>query len=545
MRIAVLDLETDPFSAGQMIHPFVAGYYDGSKFILIWSPDCVKKLCSDLRSEEPSIVYAHNGGRFDFYYFLPYLDTSEVRIINGRIVSASVSGHELRDSFSIMPFPLATYDKDSINYELMRADRREDHKDEILKYLRKDLTSLYELCVAFHGEFGDKLTIGSASMSELKKKHTFSTGGAEYDAKFRKDFYFGGRNQVFKPGITRGDIRVYDVNSMYPHTMDAYLHPVGVRHDVDRVTTNDTCFVVAEGRNYGAFPTRLANGSLDFTIETGRFCCTIHEWRVALETGSFKPTKILKTYGWKDRASFHDFVDFFYSSRQTAKAAGDKIRTIFYKFILNSAYGKFAQNPENYFDWFLTKYGSVPKEWHECTTSCQNPCLKLWSMAYVHEGEYIIWQRPLQCSRYYNVATGASITGGARSILLAGICATPHPLYCDTDSIISLGPAGVDIDEDRLGAWKLEGVGTCVAIAGKKMYAVWDEMRPWVRNADEIDGPVCCLKKAHKGVRLTDRQILHIAKGGSVEVANPVPCFRWDGSVSFTTRVAKATCNVV
>lgn len=533
MRIAVLDLETDPFAVGQMVHPFVAGYYDGSKFILIWSPDCVKRLCEDLRKEtEPSVIYAHNGGRFDFYYFLPYISSDDMRIINGRIVQAHLSGHEIRDSYAIMPFPLGDYDKDSIDYELMKADRREKHKDEILKYLRKDLTSLYELCVAFHAEFGDKLTVGSASMAQLKKRHKFSNGGLEYDEKFRTSFYYGGRNQVFQAGVIHGDIRVYDVNSMYPHSMAAYLHPVGIRHSVGRVVASDTCFVVAEGRNYGAFPKRQKDNSLDFTVESGCFCCTIHEWRIALETRSFEPSKVLKTYSWTERATFHDFVDHFYSERKVAKAAGDKIRAIFYKYILNSAYGKFAQNPENYFDWYLTKFGETPKEWHQCTAGCKTPCLKLWSPAYIHDGEYIIWQRPLQASNWYNVCTGASITGAARSILLDGICATPHPLYCDTDSIISNGPAGVEVDETRLGAWKLEGVGSRVAIAGKKMYAVWD-------------GEDCCIKKAHKGVRLTDQQILHVAKGGSVEVANPVPCFRWDGSVLFTKRVVRATVPVI
>lgn len=529
MRVAVLDLETDPFEHGQMVHPFLAGFYDGSRLISHWSKDCVAQLVSSLNQEpEPWCIYAHNGGRFDFYYFLDFLSSLEMRIINGRIVQARLGKHELRDSYAIMPFPLADYDKDQIDYELMRAGRREKHRDEIMRYFRKDLTSLYELVSAFHKEFGDKLTIGSTSMGELKKRHEYQTGNEVYDTKFRARFYFGGRNQVFEPGITKGDIKIYDVNSMYPYVMRDYLHPISVTHDVSRSIEKNTCFVVATGRNYGAFPVRRKDNSLDFNQPTGEFCCSIHEWNAALHTGSFKPLRVIKTYCWRERGTFDDFVTHFYDARQAAKIADDKIRAIFYKYVLNSAYGKFAQNPNNYFDWFLTKYGELPKEWHECTKTCENPCNMVWTPAYIHDGEYMIWQRPLQQKFWFNVATGASITGASRAVLLLGIAAAPRPLYCDTDSIISDGPANVEIDNLRLGAWKLEGSGSMAAIAGKKMYAIFDAAGT-------------CIKKAHKGARLTGQQILHVTKGGEIESANPVPAFRWDGSYTFTKRTIRAT----
>jgi hypothetical protein len=532
MKIAVLDLETDPFETGLMVAPFLAGYYDGSKFIMIWASDCISKMVEALENEnEKCVIYAHNGGRFDFFFFLPHLATAEMTIINGRIVKAHMAGHEIRDSYALMPFPLSDYEKDVIDYEMMRACRRERFRDEILKYLRKDLTSLYELCVAFHREFGDKLTIGSTSMGELKKRHKFSCGGKPYDEKFRTDFFFGGRNQVFKSGITKGDIRVYDVNSMYPYVMSQMLHPVGVRHDVTRNVTNDTCFVTTEGRNFGAFPIRAKNGSLDFTVERGRFCCTIHEWEAALETGCFRPDRVVKAYSWRERASFSTFVEHFYQARKEAKASGDKILALFYKYVLNSAYGKFAQNPENYFDWSLHKYGEYPAEWHNCTPGCPVPCPKEWVPDYIH-GDYIIWKRPLQSLFYYNVATGASITGAARAVLMRGIAAARRPLYCDTDSLITDGPVDLPLSDTELGAWKIEGTGNVVAIAGKKMYAVWD-------------GSGCCVKKAHKGVRLKPSEIWRIARGGSVEVANPVPHFSFDGTWGFTKRVVRRTGSVV
>jgi hypothetical protein len=528
MKLAVLDLETDPFEHGQMVRPFLAGFYDGSRTITWWSPDCIAQSVAFLEKEtEEYCIYAHNGGRFDFFYYLSHL-SADIRIINGRIVQAHIGKHEFRDSYAIMPFPLADYDKEVIDYKLLRKETREQHKDEILKYLGKDLTSLYELVIAFHKEFGSKLTIGSTSMKEIKARHTFKCGGQEYDGKFRTKFYFGGRVQVFKPGVTEGKISVIDVNSMYAFVMSSSIHPIGTAHTVSNRIERDTCFVVARGKNYGAFASRKEDGSLDFENEYGDFYTTIHEFRAAEETGSFKCSKILKTYGWAERGCFDTWVECYYGPRLIAKRDGDKIRALFYKYLLNSGYGKFAQNPENYFDWYITKYGEVPPDHHECTKACVLECPKLWSMAYIHDGEYIIWKRPLQAKFWYNIAIGASITGAARAVLLKGLHATQEPLYCDTDAIICRGDSSVQIHPTDLGKWDREATGSMVAIAGKKMYALFDE------NME-------CVKKAHKGVKLEGWQILRIAEGEKIEVKNAVPKFKLDGTHLFTKREIKST----
>ncbi len=74
-RIAVVDLETDPFKHGQMVYPFAAGFYDGETFSSWWGPDCVARMMAYIAAyPEPLIIYAHNGGRFDFFYFLEHMD---------------------------------------------------------------------------------------------------------------------------------------------------------------------------------------------------------------------------------------------------------------------------------------------------------------------------------------------------------------------------------------------------------------------------------------------------------------------------------------
>jgi hypothetical protein len=541
VKIATLDLETDPFEYGKVVQPFLGGYYDGQRLVSFWSQDCIARLVSSLLSENvPLTVYVHNGGRFDFFYFLKHF-SSAMRIVNGRIISARLGKHEFRDSYAIMPFPLADYDKDSIDYAKFRTDVRESHKEEILKYFRKDLTSLYELVTAFHAEFGNKLTIGGASMKQLRLRHTYKKGSAEYDAKFRVPFYFGGRVQVFQAGVTHGPIQVYDVNSMYPYVMQSYLHPLGTTYTVNRDIVSDTVFVVTTGLSYGAFPVRTKEGGLDFPSQSGTYTVTRHEFEAAIETGTFKPSRIVKTYGWKERGTFESFVSHFYDARKRAASEGDKIRKIFYKYVLNSAYGKFAQNPDNYFDWFITQVGERPPEWHECSKSCDSECSKSWTPAYLHS-DYIVWRRPLQTKAlsWYNIATGASITGAARAVLLRGLSHAQSPYYCDTDSIICESLAGhAEGDSGSLGGWKLEASGRMVAIAGKKMYAVFDRDNPTDNRSIDKGGHV--VKKACKGVKLEGLEILRVAEGAEIEYNNPVPAFRWDGTVKFTSRKVRRT----
>src|SRR5262249_6368885 len=112
------------------------------------------------------------------------------------------------------------------------------------------------------------------------------------------------------------------------------------------------------------------------------------------------------------RDTFDQFVTHFYVARKAAIESGDKILSLFYKFILNSTYGKFAQNPENFCEYCVTPWAPMPKPW---------------VMHSIVVGKYIIWAKPVEHMRYYNIATAASITGAARSVLMRAIVAVDKP----------------------------------------------------------------------------------------------------------------------
>jgi len=505
-KIAVIDAETDPFKFERVPKPFCWGFYDGTIYRYFWDSFIGGKLVLSATEQmldflesytEPLTIYAHNGGKFDFLFFIQKF-SGNIRIVNGRVLEAKFGIHTFRDSYAILPISLgkAKAGKKEISYKLMEADVRENHKEEILEYLEADCIGLFNLVVAFTDEFGDILTIGSAAMREFKKFHKFDSMSKASD-KFHRNYYFGGRCQCFQTGIINMPIKVFDVNSMYPYVMASMRHPIGAQSEIRKKITDKTFFVCWEGLNNNAVPFRIIKtGGLDFTLKSGIFWSTIHEFNTALEFGLIAPRRIIHTVNFDKSMTFESFVDHFYTSRKIAQANSNYFLELFYKLILNSAYGKFAQNPEHYADSIILPWGDIPPEEY--------------ILEYRHD-EYAIWSKPALKHSYYNVATAASITGGSRSILLQGISHSDTPLYCDTDAVFCRDMIG-NINAINLGAWKEEKSGDQMAIGGKKLYAL-------------MDGDIC-VKKASKGTNLNPLAIFQIARGDTIETRNDAPTFK-------------------
>jgi DNA polymerase elongation subunit (family B) len=500
--------------------PFVSGFYDGEKFVSIWDDKgrCIERTMEMLEREEPSIIYAHNGGRFDWFFFLDHLNHGEsIRIVNGRIIQAHLGKHEIRDSYAIMPFALDKYRKLEIEYEKFNRGARGKHRAEIISYLREDCVALHELVTAYIQDFGNVLTIGSAAIRELKQFHPFKRGGAEYDTEFRERYYYGGRVEVLGGRVVNHPVEVYDVNSMYPHVMATRKHPIGCAYSVSNRLEEDTCFVTADGWSDGAFPVRTKTG-IDFPRgwTYGTYHCTIHEWEAALETKSFRVKRLLKTYGWRERSTFDSFVNHFYKARVDAQRAGDKIHKLFFKYLLNSSYGKFAQNPANYKEYRITGIDKLDAPWTLSALAADGP-----------PRPYMLWEKPCERPVYYNIATAASITGAARAVLLRGLHHVTEPCYCDTDSIIARASGRLTISPEALGGWKVEARAGRAVFAGKKLYALFDAET--------------CVKKACKGARLQGKEIEKIALGEIVTWQSPAPHFALSGACDFVERRIRAT----
>lgn len=520
-EIATLDFETDPFLYGRVPAPFVAGFYsDSVGFKHFYGNDCVFALLCFLDSlDKPHTIFAHNGGKFDFFLMIEYLE-NPIKIINGRIIKAKIGKHTLQDSYAILPIPLKVFDKDDIDYRKLESDVREFHKPEIIKYLQKDCTSLYSLVTKFIERFGDRLTIGGTAMATLKKIHPFDNQFKSHDDRFRP-YYFGGRVEAFKTGILKGDWKVYDVNSMYPDVMRNCSHPTGARYlsaysgIVDRVgkisgfAQYPFYFARIECEQMGAFPVRSKDAPLNFEVPFGEFLVTSHELKAAIKTGRVQNIKVLEVMAPMETISFADYVDQFSAEKIQAKKDGNKAGEIFAKLILNSSYGKFGQSPEHYYDYVIVQDGDEFPENED------------YELYFAELGKPSIFRKNANSKSFFDVATAASITGAARANLMLGLHAATNPIYCDTDSIIceSLDMPLHDFD---LGKWKLEAQGDTCAVVGKKIYAL--------RQGKKF------VKTASKGAVLTGKDVFDVAGGKVFHWKNDAPSFSLSNGVRFVDR---------
>lgn len=486
-NIAVLDFETDPFDniKKEAIFPFLAVLYsDNFEPVIIWDNEneaFVSKVIAAIEAlPEAYTIYAHNGGKFDYMFLLSKLK-GEVMFKGRGIMTAQIGKHELRDSFHIIPDRLANFKKDHIDYGNMKRLKRERYKQEIIKYCINDCKYLLDIVKGFATRFGMKLSIGQAAMADIRKHYKFERLTEMQDEFFRQ-FFFGGRVECFV-GTThrKGDYKLYDVNAMYPDVMANFEHPIGnVYFKHTGKIGPQSCFIDLTCNSAGAF---ILKDGLETKAPHGRyrFKTTIWEYKVAKKYNLISDEEIHEVIDIPLRTNFKKFVVPHYLDRQHLKAKKNELELLglkdtpeydeivkddmFKKFLLNNGYGKFAQNPRNYKEHYITAPGEIPP-----------PETGAWpgKLLMIEDGGYWLHSRPNPSDRFNNVATGASITGAARAKLLEAKCNAIEPIYCDTDSLICKELNGVHIHKTDLGAWDLECEISEIVVCGKKLYGYRD-----------------------------------------------------------------------
>lgn len=525
-EILAADSETDPAKFGRIPKPFIWGWFNGSEYHEFHTKEAFLQSVT----ERDCIVYAHNGGKFDWHYLVPDIEAfSPVMVIAGRLAKFKIGRAEFRDSFNIMPMPLkAGGQKFEIDLAILESSVRDvpANRELIRERLRTDCLYLYDLLSKFFAEFGHHLTISGASMSAWSKISGIRK--PETDAGFYETFapyYFGGRVEVFKPGIHETPIKTIDKNSAYPHAMLS-LHPWGTIID-ERKTLPRTreyierSFITLDCPARGAFPFRSPDDdSLTFPADGLRrvFSVTGWEYLAALETGALTEAHIHRVVSLPESIEFRSYMDHFYKMKTDAKAANDAARYEFSKRFLCSLYGKYGANPENYFEYTFVQPRYID-------AACEQD-----GYSFVAElGDYALLSRPLlpERCRYYNVATAASITGYVRADMWRALQNVTGALYCDTDSITCTDTGNLRLHDSELGAWKLEDISDFGAYAGRKLYARRTLAGKW--------------KCASKGVRLKPEQIVAIARGESIDYKPEFPTYSVSQGIHFQTRTIRRT----
>lgn len=522
-QMVTLDCETDPFLHGRIPKPFVWDVFDGHQhYTFEHVSDCIH-LCAQREWD----AYAHNGGKFDYHMpgFLDQLSPyAAVKMINGRLSEFTIGNCRFRDSYNILPIALSQYEKISIDYAKMEANVRHKHMAEITRYLRGDTESLYKLVYAFKQEYGDSLTLAGSAMKFWQNRTGLSVAGNKrHDADFytkMEPYYYGGRVQVFTPGIVKGPIHVLDINSAYPHAMLSE-HPFSTTPEIDTPHRGQPIipqsFYTVCGVSRGAFPYRQAGmrgGKLTFPTDDAEREYSVTGWELAAarESGSFDCRKIIRRVSFRKLISFTKYVEYFYQMKVDAgkKFGKNSPEYIYAKLFLNSLYGKFGAHPESYRNYCVVPRGECPQD-------------ESGNVPFATElGKWDLVAEPLKDHEkwYYNLATAASITGYVRAQILKAQHAVRHAggtvHYTDTDSIMLSGcdpeHVGGVVCGRNLGEWNNEGTYDVAGFGGKKLYA----LRKGEPGKYEW-------KTACKGARLTPQEIMKIVMGGEVTYESQAP----------------------
>ncbi len=547
--IYAADSETDPFKRGRIPKPFIWGVVETSTIGTDEEnyeefTDTIEFI--EYMSEIDCICYVHNGGKFDYHFITKYIaDWEPITIINGRLAKFRVGVCEFRDSFSIFPEPLANFKKDEVDYTIFEEEERNKPENWkiITAYLKSDCIYLGMLIRQFIDDYGLHLTVATAALknwekiSNIKKPKTSQTYYEEMQA-----FYYGGRVQCFEKGIIEKSIKIIDIKSAYPFAM-IEKHPWGQAFGFSETIEGwsderiSRSFIEIRAESYGAFPVRSKEGlffpddgqSRDFTI-------TGWEYLAARDTNTLGNHTIGMVRYYYDAIDFREYVDHFFALKADADKMIAKLAEshadyyywggvrLFAKRFLNSLYGKFASNPENYAE-FMT----IPAEKLAGANAFGD-----WDFCKLISQDTAVVTRPLpeEKHRFYDVAISASITGYVRAYLWRAIRQCKGVLYCDTDSIACEDTGSLRLGK-ALGDWDLEATCDYGAIAGKKLYAF--RKAPGSYNPTK-EKPY---KIASKGVRLTAEEIIEIASGRTQLFVPDVPTFSIRKDPIFTPRTIR------
>ena len=178
--------------------------------------------------------------------------------------------------------------------------------------------------------------------------------------KFERKGYFGGRSEMFIRGNC--EIASYDVHSMYPSVMveHEYPDPMSARHFVDGAESHWREYYYAPEQYLGIYTAKVRVPEMHIPVLPIRYVVDKAE-KLVFPVGEFEGTwtseelryaeslgvEILECSEFivymKSIPIFKPYIDYCWNQRQIAIRNGDKPMAEFWKLMMNSLYGKFAE----------------------------------------------------------------------------------------------------------------------------------------------------------------------------------------------------------
>lgn len=342
----------------------------------------------------------------------------------------------LCDSFRLLPAALrdltkafnVEHQKGEYDFTAMRFSR------ELLEYNETDCVGLYEVLTSFFEQTGIRSeTFATQALRYWRKEFLHRTIWTVHEniSDFIRRSLHGGHVEVFKK---EGVLNAFDVNSMYPYVM---CNPVPTDFLGESRTLVDTKYGFIEATvnvpDMYLPPLPYPIEKLFFPVGTLRAVWTSEEL-IEAERCGVTIQKIHKGYYFGRDFIFREYVERLYKLKKTAT---EPTRTIA-KYLLNSLFGKFGQNPRKKV--FCTIDQSPPGSFPIIDPN-GNP------------SGFAYWERRSR-SAYLLPHISASITSMARLVLQAKL--NEQSYYCDTDSIFTTDTIATGTE---LGDWAYVGSG--------------------------------------------------------------------------------------
>lgn len=456
----VVDIRTEAFTYGNTIEQFIelmsqesANYYfhnlkfDGN-FIVYWLLTNGYKH-SGARHLEPKQFNTLISDMGLWYSIeICFSDGVKVKIMDS-LKQITMSVAEMPKAFGL------DINKLEIDYEAV-TDITHVATDDEIEYVKNDCLIVARALNEMHRMGLKKMTAASNALNDYRTR----LGRSDFDYYFPqltltedrdiRASYKGGWTYVNPKyqGLIVGAGQVYDVNSMYPWAMKYCELPYGSPEYYEGKYKKDDefplyvqSFICEFKLKPMHYPSIQLKGNLRFmeseyiveSDEPTLMCLTSVD--LALFEENYDIYNIQYLSGYKFRSSrglFSEYIDYWYEVKKKAKAEGNMPMSHVAKLMLNSLYGKFGSNP--------IKRSKYP--WYD-----EEDDIVRYEMGAEEEtkGGY--------------VAMASFITSYCRDKIIrsANACGDRF-MYADTDSIHILGeePPDIDIDEYRLGAFKLE-----------------------------------------------------------------------------------------
>lgn len=295
-----------------------------------------------------------------------------------------------------------------------------------------------------------------------------------------RDAYYGGRTECFRLGKYTGDFTLVDVNSMYPAVMASGLYPhalVGYRTCPQMATVKDwlTRFALSArvtlDTDIPAYPLR-AGSKLIFP--TGRFETVLSTPEIVFALGRGHIKKFAAVAMYKQADIFSGFVNYFYSKRLAARAAGNDVDSFLFRILMNSLYGKFGQAG-------LVWETAEPTDDLSAMSWEEVDAVTGKKTRYRQLGGLVQEQLREAESRESFPAIAAHVTASARVLLwdLFETAGRENVYYTDTDSLLvndtGLRNLRARLSDTVLGGCKIAGSYTEINIRGNKDYTFGDD----------------------------------------------------------------------